>query len=427
MERKLSSPSNLSWYLKLRWGGIAAQAVVFFAGDRSLKATLPLGAVLALLALQVASNVAGALWARRARRVPERAVAVFTAFDCAVLTALLFLGGHDARVFAVLYLVNIALAGILATPLWTWVLTGLSVGALAFLFVFDPVNTAEAADPLEWQLREAWIAFGVAAGLLVYFLQRSARMLRAREQEMEAARQRVDRQEKLASLATLAAGAAHELNTPLSTIALVASELERHLRRGEHLDDALSDVELIRAEVGRCQRILSQMAVDAGLGQGEAATPITLADLVGRAASAVEQPQRVQVTLEPLLAGRRLVVPSRPLVQALHGVLNNALQASGELPVAVSARAAGDALQLEVQDAGPGMDPETLARAGEPFYTTKQPGQGMGLGLFLTRSVLEQLGGRLELDSAPGQGTRARLVLPDALLEPAAEPARARS
>nr|WP_228530624.1 MULTISPECIES: HAMP domain-containing sensor histidine kinase [Myxococcaceae] len=244
---------------------------------------------------------------------------------------------------------------------------------------------------------------------------------------MEAARQRVDRQEKLASLATLAAGAAHELNTPLSTIALVASELERHLRRGEHLDDALSDVELIRAEVGRCQRILSQMAVDAGLGQGEAATPITLADLVGRAASAVEQPQRVQVTLEPLLAGRRLVVPSRPLVQALHGVLNNALQASGELPVAVSARAAGDALQLEVQDAGPGMDPETLARAGEPFYTTKQPGQGMGLGLFLTRSVLEQLGGRLELDSAPGQGTRARLVLPDALLEPAAEPARARS
>lgn len=422
MERSAASPSNLSWFLKLRWGGLIAQVLVFFAGDRAQRATLPLGAIAGILAVQLASNALGTLWVRRARRIPEHAVGFFTAFDCLVLTALLYLGGHDARVFAVLYLVNIALAGMLAAPVWTWSLAGLSATALALLFVFDTGELAEQADPLEFQLHEAWLAFGVAAGLLGYFLQRTTRMLRERERAVAAARALVERQEKLASLATLAAGAAHELNTPLSTIALVASELERHLKRGERLSEAQEDVELIRKEVDRCRRILSQLAVDAGVGQGEGALCVPLAELVERAVAALEDGRRVRVELEPALAAQQLLVPVRTLGQVLHGVLNNGLQASGEQPVVVRASRTQQGLRLEVEDAGTGMDAQTLARAGEPFFTTKETGRGMGLGLFLTRTVLEQLGGRLELDSAPGRGTRVRLHLPAVLLEPAREP-----
>jgi two-component system sensor histidine kinase RegB len=87
------------------------------------------------------------------------------------------------------------------------------------------------------------------------------------------------------------------------------------------------------------------------------------------------------------------------------------LQASAGA-VRLAARAVGKGIVVEVEDGGPGMTPEVLARAGEPFFTTKEPGQGSGLGIYIARTLAEQLGGSLELESAPGRGTRARIVLP---------------
>ncbi|HET9451766.1 MAG TPA: ATP-binding protein, partial [Aggregicoccus sp.] len=105
--------------------------------------------------------------------------------------------------------------------------------------------------------------------------------------------------------------------------------------------------------------------------------------------------------------------PPRALARVLRGLVKNALQASPPgASVRLRAEREGARLRLVVEDAGAGMSTETLARVGEPFFTTKAPGEGMGLGLFLTRALLEQLGGALELQSQPGEGTRAALVLP---------------
>jgi len=109
------------------------------------------------------------------------------------------------------------------------------------------------------------------------------------------------------------------------------------------------------------------------------------------------------------------------VAQAIRGVIRNAQDASpADAEVVLHAQAGEDALLIEVRDCGIGMAPEVLARAGEPFFTTKQPGRGMGLGLFLTRAVLERLGGQLQLESAQGRGTRALVRLP--LVVPAASP-----
>jgi two-component system sensor histidine kinase RegB len=122
---------------------------------------------------------------------------------------------------------------------------------------------------------------------------------------------------------------------------------------------------------------------------------------------------RIEMSVSAQAEGRPIVALPRPLAQALRSLLKNALDAT----------AAPDRIKLDVSidrsdwrfcvnDGGPGMAPEVRARAMEPFFTTKPAGQGMGLGLFLTKSVAEQHGGRLEIDSTPGRGTRAWLTLP---------------
>ena len=124
-------------------------------------------------------------------------------------------------------------------------------------------------------------------------------------------------------------------------------------------------------------------------------------------------PDRERVRVD--LAGGTTFVrgPARGLERALRVVLMNALQASPPgSEVALRARHAGNAVAVEVEDRGAGMAPDVLARAGEPFFTTKAPGQGSGLGLFIARSLAEQLGGSLELQSRHGLGTTARITLP---------------
>src|SRR5216684_3226772 len=234
---------NFSWFLKLRWGAIAAELLVFFAGDRLMHVALPLAPMLLIVGVAVSTNVGGTLWARRRKSVPVSALAGLMVLDSLLLTAMLYFLGGDSNPFAVLYLVNIALAAVLLPPKWTWGITALSLicGGLLFLgrSLGPESSRAVSNDPLEWQLRELWLSFAVAAALLVYFIQRTVRMVRERERIAELARQSAERRGKLASLATLAAGAAHELATPLSTIAVAAKELERQLERGQSVSNAI--------------------------------------------------------------------------------------------------------------------------------------------------------------------------------------------
>ena len=106
-------------------------------------------------------------------------------------------------------------------------------------------------------------------------------------------------------------------------------------------------------------------------------------------------------------------VPRNPVALAIRNVLKNAQEATvNSQPVEVGVRSAADECCIEITDKGSGMQPNVLERAGEPFFTTKQPGQGMGLGLFLSRTVFARLGGRIDLDSVVGRGTTVRLFLP---------------
>jgi two-component system sensor histidine kinase RegB len=260
--------------------------------------------------------------------------------------------------------------------------------------------------------RIVWLGFTFASALIVFFVRRISGALAQREHELEEIRARAVRRERLASLATLAAGAAHELATPLSTIAVVVKEMQRNLP-----DDASAevrgDLQMVRDQVGRCRDILDRMSARAGETAGEPLSDMTVRAWVD--ASLDNFPARARVALQAGPGALDAVVrgPARALADMLRGLLKNAAQASpGEAPITLRTSLAGGIVHVSVADRGRGMSPEVLQRVGEPFYTTKGPGEGMGLGVFLTRALAEQLGGDFRIASTPGEGTEATVELP---------------
>jgi two-component system sensor histidine kinase RegB len=265
-------------------------------------------------------------------------------------------------------------------------------------------------------LQGMWFAFGITAAFIAYFIQRITRALAHRDADLTAARMLSARQERLASLATLAAGATHELSTPLSTIAVVAKELEHQLENGGGSPDAVEDARLIRRQVDRCREILVQLAADAGESSGEAFRVVSVEQLLRLALDGLHDVDRIQLPTDATLIGHTLRIPPRAIAQALRAVIKNAREASAaDRPITIAAEIDHGMWRLAVRDHGAGMTEQTLARAAEPFFTTKADngGQsGMGLGLFLARAVLERIGGRLDLASEPGLGTTAVLTVP---------------
>jgi two-component system sensor histidine kinase RegB len=229
-------------------------------------------------------------------------------------------------------------------------------------------------------------------------------VLRLREQTLRA--------ERLASLTTLAAGAAHELSTPLGTVAVIAGEIEHRAARGAEAQGYVRDARLIRSEVDRCRQILEQMSAESGGTIGESAAEVRLSDLLEDVRAALPPARAEKLAIE-LPSDRVLHLPRRGLVRVLGSIAGNAFDASPEgTSVTLRARVEAGQLEVEVEDRGTGMSPEVLERAIEPFFTTKPPGRGMGLGLFLVRSFAEQLGGYLSIRSTLGKGTTVLLSIP---------------
>lgn len=336
-------------------------------------------------------------------------------FDILTLTGLLYFSGGPFNPFSFLYLVYVTLSAVILNVRWTWGLLGLSLAGFGALFIrhagVDLGQHHHDSDHVSLHLQGMWVAFGVAAGFIIYFVQQIKSALSAQESQLETARELSEKSERLASLATLAAGAAHELATPLATIAVVSKELQRELEQSGAARSAVADAQLIRQELQRCRSILDHMSSKAGETAGESIVPITLDDLIDEALDGLPRAYRIDVELPAALGQHRLNLPPTAMAQALRGILKNAIEASEEAQVKLSARFSNGCI-IEIKDRGRGMSEEVLKRVGEPFFTTKEPGMGMGLGLFLTRALLERLGGRLEVHSKLQQGTTVTMRLP---------------
>ncbi len=261
---------RLDGVLALRWGGLVTQlAVVATVG--ALGASQALIGPLIVIGVGVASNLALSAWASRRADVPDGVVGAAIVLDVLLLTAMLALTGGPMNPFAFLYVVHVATATVTLRPAWAWAVVAAAVGAYRVLFhvdVGDP-RLMHRPETMALHLEGMWIAFGLTSAFVVLFVGRLRGALEAHDRDRERLAVAQERARRLASLATLAGGAAHELATPLATIAFVAGDLERALSRAGSAELA-EDARLVQREVARCRRVLEQMATDAGTSFGEA-------------------------------------------------------------------------------------------------------------------------------------------------------------
>lgn len=419
----------LSWLIRLRWLAVAGQLFAIGVAVIGLELSYPLVPLAAVLLVTLLTNIGLAALLHLAPaaptvQFPQWLMPAVLLLDVLLLTVLLYYTGGPENPFAVLFVIHVAMATLVLGPGWGWVVVtavGLCYGAIALWH--RPLTPGGENLPAWAQVLGHWTALLLVAALLAYFIGRVMLALRTREQELAAMRERAVLNERLASLTTLAAGAAHELGTPLGTIAVVAKEMELEARRlgeagsleapPESAGSIAEDAALIRQQVERCRQILDRMRGDIAGRSSDEPGRCAAEDVVQAVLAQLRPEARRQLNLTASESVPDLAAPLRAVQQAVQFLVNNAIDASepGER-VDLSVTAGEGLVRFTVTDRGTGMDPQTLRRAIEPFFTTKEPGRGMGLGLFLVRLVAERNGGRLMLDSEPGRGTTAVLELP---------------
>lgn len=409
---------GLHWLTRLRWGSAVGQLLTVLGARFVLGLDVPLAALLLLVAATLLTNLLVVTRLGRWRAGEGRVAGGLLAADTLVLAAMLRLTGGPLNPFSILFLVYITLAAVILGRRWTWFIASLSVASYGALFFsyrpLGPLALPHEHTGLSLHLQGMWWAFCVAAGLTAYFVVQLAAALERRDVEISRVREQAARNERLASLTTLAAGAAHELGTPLGTIGVAARELERSIESlGAQAPEGMAeDARLIRGELQRCRRILDEMSARAGENAGEAPDLVGLDDVLAESLRALPEGLAARVGLGAL--GKVVVrAPQHALARALFNLMRNGIEAAGpDGRVTVSGGPTDGWLRLAVKDTGPGMAADVLARAGEPFFSTKPAGRGMGLGLFLTRTLLEDIGGRMRLESSPGAGTTVWVELP---------------
>jgi two-component system sensor histidine kinase RegB len=397
----------LQWLARLRWMAVAGQALATLAAVWLLKLQLPLLAINSVIVFTALSNIGIQIFSRR--RVWPGLVPAVLMLDVCLLTTLLICSGGPANPFSVLYLVHVAMAVVTLGEGWSWLVVAATALCYGLLYLWHrPLVLPTAVASIS-----EWVGLVLVAGLIAYFVGRMTRSLRQHEKDLAVARERAARNEQLAALTTLAAGAAHELNTPLGTIAVIARELEVQSKQLQLQESVGQDAQLIRQEVDRCQVILGRMRVDVLHGEPRKTTTLPADRFVAELRDELRQVTGCDVKIECSPSIKEISVPLRAVQQALGILVDNAVDAcGGRDAVKLSINARQGRLIFEVVDQGVGMPGDVLRRAGEPFFTTKPPGNGMGLGLFLVRLVAEKLGGSLDLYSEPGVGTRAVFELP---------------
>ena len=416
------------WFLHLRWVAVAGQLLTMAVVEWILQIKLPQSGMLALMTITATTNIAYSFWLQLLRkqglaptdRLPTyQVISSLMLIDLAVLTGMLFLTGGLTNPFALFYFVNIAVAGAILTPAWAWSIWIVSVISVTSLMLrsepLAELNNSNMQATGEWSLPKLGylVSFATCGGVITYFVTVLTGELKQRELALKEAEDARVRNRQLEALATLAAGAAHELASPLSTIAVVAKELSRSLDKHGAPDTAKQDVSLIRSELDRCRQILDRMTSAAGEAAGERLDAISVDRFLDETLLGLREPHRVKVTVAEGANLKKSLLPLQATAQAIRNLVQNALDASApEDEIFVRADVVESNWRILVIDRGEGMTAEVMQRVGEPFFTTKEPGRGMGLGLYLTQNVLRRLNGELRFSSKPGQGTTAEIILP---------------
>ena len=426
--------THLRRMLFLRAAAILAQCVTLILVQRYLSpdfAWAPMFGAVGFLAL--ASLLT---WWRLSFDLPVGNLELFLqlSVDVLVLTVLLYYGGGSTNPFVSIYLLPLVIAAATLPRRYTWGMAALTLACYSMLMVWyvplpgshaqhatvamqqmdhthhhmeNMPASAPPASPLgdsfNTHVLGMWLGFVISAVVVAYFVVEMARAVRIRDAQLNRVREETLRNERIVALGTLAAGAAHELGTPLSTMSVVIGEMRSECPSSEQQDNLV----ILDEQVRNCKRIL-----DALLSQAqETGSELSLEEFIR---NVLDEWQLLRPTVHYRFQVSGLQPSPRlkadpALRSALLNLLNNAADASPD-EMDILLRWDDINVMLEIRDHGPGLTPEAAARAGSAFFTTKQ--EGRGLGLFLANATLERLGGSVRLSNREGGGATTEVILP---------------
>lgn len=428
---------RLDTLVRLRWLAVTGQSAGIVLVHAGLGFAVPLAAAFCVIASSAALNVFLRLRYPVTHRLSASAARALLAYDVMQLAALLYLTGGLENPFSILFLAPVMISATALPPRTTAIL-GLLVVACATVLGL-------AHFPLPWgepnglqlpflYVAGIWTALLLALGFIGVYAWRVAEEGRELSQALAATELVLAREQHLSALDGLAAAAAHELGTPLATIALVSKELERALAPGPHSDD----IALLREQVARCRDILKKLT-----SLDEHGAPHDTMSVRHLMEEIVAPHRNFGVLLDVAIAGDPADEPlwrrNPSVLYGLGNVLENAVDFARSR-VRASARWDAGTVAIEIADDGPGFSPEVLARLGEPYVSTRSSDRGhdpeaggLGLGFFIAKTLLERSGAQLQIGNAaaPESGavvrvewTRARFtalsVLPGAPRDEAA-------
>jgi two-component system sensor histidine kinase RegB len=408
---------NMALLVQLRWLAVAGQLVTILVVEFGLGIELPLAAILVGPATAILLNLASLALLRRRDTVSNGELFLALLFDVGSLTVQLYLSGGATNPFVSLYLLQVVLGAILLDAWSSWAIVAITSLCSALLTV------AHQPLALPPQLRPYWFVldtigalacFVLVATLLVLFIARISGNLRARDAHLADMRQQAAEEDHIVRMGLLASGAAHELGTPLSSLAVILSDWRRMpaLAGDAELQGEIAEMQ---AEVQRCKAIVTGILLSAGEARGEGPEVTSVHAFLDRTVADWRAIHPVATIDYKNRFGSDLAIVSDPVLrQVVCNVLDNALEAS---PRWIGVTADGDdrTLCIAVEDAGPGFTPAMLVDLGKPYRSSKaQPGHG--LGLFLVCNVMRKLGGTVTAANRAEGGAVVTLSLPLAAL-----------
>jgi two-component system sensor histidine kinase RegB len=411
---ELAGHRNMQQLVQLRWVAIFGQVVTIGIAQFILGVHLPLPLMLEVLACLVAFNIACQLRWHDQQVVSNRELLLSLCVDILALTLQLYFSGGVTNPFVFLYLMQVVLSAILLTFDAALIILGISIGCVAGLVLFYtpleiPMNHDLGFSSL--YIQGTLVCFTLNAVLLVFFLHRIRSNLRDRDDEISKMNYQAAEERHVIRMALLASGAAHELGTPLATLAVILGDWRRmpEFQKNPVLQEEISEMQI---QLQRCKTILTGILLSAGEARGESSTRTTMKAFVDSLLEEWKLSRRV-VRVECINGFERddvEIVSDTTIKQMLFNILNNALDASPDW-VKLEAFRDNDLLKFIVTDAGTGFSPEMLAQFGNIYQSTK--GQlGGGLGLFLVNKVANELGGALSVHNLPTGGAQVLLQIP---------------
>ena len=399
---------NVKRIIWLRFIVLMGEIIGIWMTTAYLHVELPLFPISVILSVIFIISAASLMRLQMSWPVSNNELFAQLVIDVLALTFLLYYSGGSTNPFAPLFLLPLVLTAATLAGWYAWLMVALTIccySLLLFFYVPFPETHSMHGDGFRMHVVGMWLGFIFSALLIAGFTARMAITVQRQNRKIVGLREKHLKHEHVLALGTLAAGAAHELGTPLSTMAILLKDLSADMPLSE------SKLNTLKGQVDRCKTILGSISAASGEIRAESGSVSKLDDYLLNLLERWHQ-TRADVVVQSDFQGSQpapSIVVDQTLDQALLNILNNAADASPD-NIEIEGQWNDQELILIVSDRGHGLSPELEEKAGEHIISTKQ--DGMGLGLFLTYTTLERLGGDVRIYNREGGGVKCQINLP---------------